>query len=155
MVLMGRQAESLADANLKVYDTLRSGRGLAKFQEVIARQGGDPRIVDDPTLLPTAPHQMLLRAERPGYVTDIDAEKVGRATMLLGAGRHRVEDAVDHAVGVMILAGVNEPIREGDAFVEVHYRSDERLATAVELLKPAWTIADAPSRQPSLLIDGL
>ncbi len=155
MVLMGRQTKSLADANLRVYDALRSGRGLAKFQEIIARQGGDPRVADDPCLLPKAPRQLLVRAERGGYVAGIDAERVGRAAMLLGAGRDRAEDAVDHAVGVVVLARVNDPVRDGDAVAEVHYRGDERLAAALELLKQAWTIADAPTRQPSLLIDGL
>ena len=155
MVVLGDRAESLAEANLKVYDELRSGRGLRKLQEIIARQGGDPRVVDEPGLLPRAPKQVLLRAERSGFVTGIDAEKVGRATMLLGAGRERVEDAVDHAVGAVLQVKPGEQVRAGTALAEVHYRGADRLPPALELLRQAWTIADDPVRQPSLLLDAL
>src|SRR5207249_11337854 len=62
-----------------------------------------PRVIDDPDALPAAPKRLLLHAERSGHVADIHAEHVGLATMLLGAGRDRVEDAVDPAVGVRIL----------------------------------------------------
>jgi pyrimidine-nucleoside phosphorylase len=155
MLALGGMAAALAQASLKVYDALRSGLGLQKFQQIIARQGGDPGVIDDPALLPKAPHQMLLRAERGGFVIGINAEKVGRATMLLGAGRDRVEDAVDHAVGVVIQIPLGAPVRAGDALVEVHYRSDEKLPVALGLLRQAWIISDQPLRQPSLLLDAL
>ena len=155
MVVLGGKAKSLADANLLVYAALQSGRALQKFQEIIVRQGGDPRIIDDPALLPTAPKQLLMRAERNGYVAGIDAEKVGRATMLLGAGRDRMEDVVDHAVGVVLQVKPGSQVCTGDALVEVHYRGDERLPPALELLRQAWTIGDEPVRQPSLLLDAL
>jgi pyrimidine-nucleoside phosphorylase len=155
MVWQAGLASSLPEAIRKVLEALQTGRGLRKFQEIIANQGGDPRVTDDPTRLPRAPKQMLLPAERSGYVTGIDAEKVGRATMRLGAGRDRVEDPVDPAVGALLMVKPGEQVREGDALVELHYRTDERLAPALELLRQAWTIADAPIKQPSLLLDAI
>ncbi len=155
MVMLGGRAKALGEANLKVYDALRSGRGVQKLQEIIARQDGDPRVIDDPKLLPRAPHQVLVRAERAGFVNGIDAEKVGRATMLLGAGRDRVEDSVDHAVGAVLQVKSGTQVRTGDALVEVHYRGVERLPAALALLRQAWTIGDEPVRQPSLLLDAL
>jgi len=153
MVFLAGRATSLADANLKIYDALQSGRGLQKFQEIIARQGGDPHVVDNPSLLPRAPQQMLVRADRSGHVIALDAEKVGRATMLLGAGRDKVDDAIDHAVGVVLEVKPGQQVRNGDPLAEVHYRGEERLSAAMELLRSAWTIADGPVQQPSLILE--
>jgi pyrimidine-nucleoside phosphorylase len=155
MVALGGRADSLADASLKIYDALRSGRGLQMLQEMIARQGGDPRVVEDAKRLPRAPRQMLLRAERGGFVNGIDAEKIGQAAMLLGAGRDRAEDGIDHAVGVVLLLKLGAAVRAGDALVELHYRSDERLPAALELLRQAWTIGDEAVRQSPLILDAL
>ena len=86
-------------------------------------------------------------------MTGIDAEKVGRATMLLGAGRDKVEDTVDHAVGLVLEVKPGQQVRNGDALAEVHYRGEDRLAAAMELLRQAWTIADGPVQQPLLILD--
>ncbi len=155
MLVLGARAESVADGIRSVHDALQSGRGLRKFQEIIVRQGGDPSVVDDPKWLPCAPKQMLLRAERSGYVAAVNAEKIGRATMLLGAGRNRVEDVIDPAVGAVLAVKPGEQVRAGDALIEIHYRNDEGLAAALELFRDAWTIGDAPVPQASRILDTL
>jgi pyrimidine-nucleoside phosphorylase len=145
-------ASSLEEAETKVRDALSSGRGLEKFREIIAYQGGDPRVVDDLGLLPTAPQRVLVRADRAGYVEDVRANFVGQASMLLGAGRDRVEDAVDPAVGVILRTRPGEWVKAGDAIAEVHFRADARLGDAIMLLKQAWRIGDAaPPATPLIL----
>jgi pyrimidine-nucleoside phosphorylase len=153
MVLLGCLAASEAEAQTKVRAALTSGRGLDNFRKMIAEQGGDPRIVDDPALLPTAPMHLLLHADRSGYVVGVHAELVGFAAMMVGAGRDRVIDEIDHAVGVRILARPGEAMAAGDAFAEVHYRNDNRLAEAVTLLQRAWTIGDAPPAETPLIVE--
>jgi pyrimidine-nucleoside phosphorylase len=153
MVLLGGQASDAAAAEDKVRAVLRSGRGLETLRAIVAQQGGDPRAMDEPARLPSAPHRLLLRATRTGYVADIHAERVGLATMMLGAGRDRVEDAIDPGVGVIIQAQRGEAVHPGDALVEVHYRSDARLAQAVAMLEQAWIIADAPPVAQPLVLD--
>jgi pyrimidine-nucleoside phosphorylase len=153
MVLLGGLAASEAEAQTKVRAALTSGRGLDNFRKMIAEQGGDPRIVDDPALLPTAPMHLLLHADRSGYVVGVHAELVGFAAMMVGAGRDRVIDEIDHAVGVRILARPGEAMAAGDAFAEVHYRNDNRLAEAVTLLQRAWTIGDAPPAETPLIVE--
>lgn len=153
MVLLGGLARDAATAEEAVRGALRSGRGLAKFREIVAQQGGDPRVVDEPSRLPAAPRQLIVRAERAGYVANIHAEKVGRATMMLGAGRDRVEDAIDPAVGVIVLAHRGETVRAGDGLAEVRYGADARLAEALALLRQAWTIADGPPAPQPLVLD--
>jgi pyrimidine-nucleoside phosphorylase len=153
MVLLGNLAASMPEAEARVRDALTSGRGLEKFRQVIAQQGGDPHVVDDTTRLPAAPHQLLLRAERAGYVVDIHAERVGLASMLLGAGRDRVEDRVDAAVGVIIQARPGDAVKPGDGLAEVHYRTESRLGEAMTLLRQAWRIDDAQPAKMTLIME--
>lgn len=148
----GERGRGEGDAETKIRQALSSGNGLARFQQIIAQQGGDPRVIDDVTLLPSAPHQFLLRAERTGFVTGIDAEKIGLAAMHLGAGRAHVDDVIDPSVGCMIQAGPGTWVGSGDVLAEVHYRSEDRLAAALPLFREAWTIGDeVPAARPLVL----
>jgi pyrimidine-nucleoside phosphorylase len=149
--LAGLKATNEA-AEAEVRDALDSGRGLEKFRELIARQGGDPGVIDEPKRLPHAAHGTTVNADRPGYVTAINAEKVGVATMLLGAGRERVDQKIDPGVGAILRTKPGMKVREGDALVEVRYRHDARLGVVVEMLRQAWTIGDEPPAAPAPLI---
>ena len=153
MVLLGGLAASLDEAETKVRQAIDSGRGLEKFRQIIAQQGGDPRIIDEPARLSVAPNQIVLHAERAGYVNDVHAEFLGLATMLLGAGRDRVEDKIDPTVGVILLAHHGERVKEGDGLAEVHYRAENRLAEAIALLRRAWRIDDAPPVERPLILE--
>ena len=153
MVRLGGLTTSLAEAEVNVRSALTSGHGLEMFRKIIVQQGGDPRVLDETSRLPTAPHQLLLRADRSGTVVDIHAEMVGRASMLLGAGRDRAEDAVDPAVGLIVQSRLGENVKTGDTLAEVHYRSDARLDEALTLLRQAWRIDDGPAPPRSLILD--
>jgi pyrimidine-nucleoside phosphorylase len=152
MLLLAGAADTGEAAQQRVRDALKSGQGLEKFRQVIATQGGDPRVVDDYRLLPAAPGRRSVHAPRPGWVAGLDAELIGRAGMLLGAGRNRVEDTIDPGVGVVIRAHRGEQVKQGDVLAELHYRDEAPLAAAVPLVEQAYTIADAaPPAQPLLL----
>jgi pyrimidine-nucleoside phosphorylase len=157
VLLAARMVElaGIADAEAKVRAALTSGAGLEVFRKCIEQQGGDPRVIDDYTLLPTGPHSTLLRAPRGGYVAAMDAEKVGVASMLLGAGRRRAEDAVDHAVGVVVFAEVGQQVKEGDPVFGVLYRDDATLAAALPLLADGFTIGDALPPPAPLVLEEL
>jgi len=155
MVRLGGLVKDAASAEQAVRSALASGRGLEKFRAIVEQQGGDPRTLDDPSRLPRARDQLIVRAERMGYVGDIHAEQVGRATMMLGAGRDRVEDTIDPAVGAIILAHRGEEVRAGDGLVEVHYNADAKLAEALAMLRQAWAIAEEPPTPESIVIESL
>jgi thymidine phosphorylase len=155
MVLLGGLAPSLDQAKTMVGDALASGRGFERLRSMIAAQGGDARVVDQPNLLPASPKQLLLRATHSGNVAGIHAELVGLATMLLGAGRDRVDDVVDPAVGARVLAAPGETIKAGDPFVEIHYADDARLAEAVVLFNRAWIIDDVPVTEKVLVMESI
>ena len=142
----------IADAEAKVRRALSSGAGLEVFRKIVAQQGGDPRIVDDYAGLPRAPHTHHVKAERAGFVAGMNAEAVGVAAMRLGAGRTRAEDAVDHAVGVDVLAKPGDPVRVGDAVFAAYYRDESTLAAALELLRSSYTVSEAaPPAAPLVL----
>jgi pyrimidine-nucleoside phosphorylase len=153
MVRLAGRARTNAEAETKVRTALTSGAGLEKFRQIVARQGGDPRIVDDYAGFAHAPHQTTINADRTGYVTDLHAERIGVGAMMLGAGRNRVEDAVDHAVGVVIRARIGDPVKAGDAILEVRYRDDRTLAAALPLLREATKVGDSPPTVAELLLE--
>lgn len=153
MLLLGGLAASVEEADGKVRAALASGRALERFGLMIAAQGGERRIIDDPGLLPQAPRHTLLRSPRSGFVADIDAELVGLASMRLGAGRERPGEKIDSAAGVRILAKPGEAMRAGEAFAELHYREEGRLAEAIDLLERAWRIEDAPPPETPLILE--
>jgi pyrimidine-nucleoside phosphorylase len=152
MVRLAGVASTLSAAERKVRDALTSGRGLEKFRQIIAQQHGDPSVVDDPSRLPHAPKQHLVRAPRSGYITTLDAELIGRAAMHLGAGRDRVDDVIDPSVGVVLASAWAQEVRAGDAVFEVHYHDEAKLAQALPLLDESCRIGDeAPTIRPLIL----
>jgi thymidine phosphorylase len=120
---------------------------------MIEQQGGDPRIVENDARLPMAPHRTTVTAERSGFVTELDAEKIGIAAMRLGAGRAKADDAVDHAVGVVVRAPVGERVAAGATVLEVHYRDDRTLVSALPLLREAIGIGDQEPTNRQLIIE--
>jgi pyrimidine-nucleoside phosphorylase len=151
MVLLGGGARNLEEAEAKIRDALTSGRGLAKFREVIAQQGGDPRVIDDYNRMPAAPQRTRFNADRAGYLTAMDAEMIGRATMVLGAGRDRVEDTIDPAVGAIVLAKPGERLNVGDPIIELYYRDAAKLESALQLVRGACNIGAEPPAPVALI----
>jgi pyrimidine-nucleoside phosphorylase len=141
MVVLAGEADS-ARAETMVRAAIGSGAGLEIFRKIIAWQGGDPRVVDDYGLLPTASRRHAVAASSPGYVADIDAMGIARAAMRLGAGRDRVEDAIDPAVGVRLRVSVGDQVIAGQPLAELHYNDSGRLFEAAALAGGAFTISD-------------
>ena len=142
MLVLGKVAPDRGDAERQVREAIRSGAGLERFRRIIEAQGGDPKVVDDYARLPQAPHHHIVAAPRAGYVAGIDAALIGRASVALGAGRDRVDDAVDPAVGILLAAKPGDAVRAGDPVLEMHYRDRGRLEAAMRLTGGAIAISD-------------
>ena len=153
MVYLADVEHSEAEATRSVRAALDSGAGLEKLTQIIEAQGGDARIVDDYGRLPTAAHRQVIEAPRDGYLTALDAELVGRSTVALGAGRERVDQAIDHAVGVVAHAKPGDALRRGDPIIELHYQRPEDAAEAARLVAQAIVIDTTPVPPELLLID--
>lgn len=145
----------IPDAAAQVRAVLDSGAALDKLRHMVERQGGDPRIVDDYTLLPTAPNAMHIAAEADGFVADIDPYAVGVAVAHLGGGRQKATDAIDPAVGVVVRAKRGERVEAGEPVFDVHHRGDTGLKEATDLLRGCFRISDAPPPEKPLILEEL
>jgi pyrimidine-nucleoside phosphorylase len=155
MLELAGAAPSLSVGREKIRAAIRSGAGVEKFRQIIAQQGGDPRVLDDYKRLPAARHRTVYKAERSGFVGQLHAERLGRATMVLGAGRNRVEDAVDPSAGAILFAKCGQAIKAGDPLLELHYQDGTNLHAALELVKHACRIDDQPPHVPPLILEVL
>jgi len=151
MLLLTGTAQTREEARAKLEQTISSGAALKKFRELVEAQGGDARVVDDPARLPQASRQVPLLAKVAGYAADVDAMEVALAALRLGAGRARVEDVIDPAVGVDQLVKVGERVEVGAVLGMIHANDDRSLADAQEMLARAITFSDAPVATPKLL----
>ena len=150
VVLAGLASES--GAATIVRRALDSGKALETLRAMIRRQGGDPSVVDEPSKMPGAKYRAAVRAARAGHVSRLDAAGIGRAAAALGAGRERVEDAIDHGAGVLIRVRVGEPVAAGDVVLELLYNDPQRLERASRLAGEAIEIADsAPETGPIVM----
>jgi pyrimidine-nucleoside phosphorylase len=151
LILAGLETDE-ASASARVSAALRSGAGLEKLRQIVENQGGDPRALDDYRLLPSAPDREQNRAPRPGVVAAIHAGHVGDACVRLGAGRSRLDETIDHGVGIELLAPPGTDVRAGDTVFIVHHRGGRGLGDALALLDAAIVVDDArPAPRPLVL----
>ena len=134
-------AESAAKAAEAALD---DGRALDRFTRFIEAQGGEPRVVDDVSLLPAAPVTRRVLSEAAGFVRSIDALAVGRASVVLGAGRKKLGEDIDPAVGVVVESRIGSKVGEGEPLAVVHARTEEDAEWAGERLLEAFGLGDAP-----------
>ena len=135
MMLLAKVENDKIKAAEKLKASIKTGKALEKFQEIIANQGGNPRVLDDYSLLPKAEHELELTAQEDGYVKKIDAVRIGLAAMKIGAGRQKKDDIIDPAVGVWIYKKVGEQVRKGELFARVLANNAEKLHWAADEVK--------------------
>jgi pyrimidine-nucleoside phosphorylase len=152
LLVLGEAAADLADADRRARAAIQSGAALDRLRQIIEGQGGNPRVVDDVSLLPHVDDRHVMTAAHEGYVSRVDAELVGRACGALGAGRDRVVDQVDHAVGITVLARPGDAVKRGDPIFELQYRDRGRLERAVAFARLAVAITDSPPRPRPLIV---
>jgi pyrimidine-nucleoside phosphorylase len=150
--LAGR-ADSDADAEAAVRHAITSGAGLDKFEEMVARQGGDTACVRDPARFAAARHRQTVVAPAAGYVARLDAELVGRASVQLGAGRDRLDAAIDLATGIIVHRKPGDRVAAGDPVLELLYNDDQRLSEAIRLAEAAITVSAAAPAPVALVLE--
>ena len=152
MVQLGGKAAIEAEAERLVGQALGTGAALEKLRAMIAWQGGDAGVVDDPSRLPQASKAHRIAATRSGHVTAIDALLIGRSAVALGAGRDRKSDPVDLSAGILLLKKPGEPVTAGEPLLELRYNDAARLEAAMATVSQAVAIGDAPVPEPGLVI---
>ncbi len=142
-------ADGMEKAEAKLRTALESGAGLAKLAEMIAAQGGDPRVTEDLSLLPQAPVRRTVTAERDGIVSAMDTMRLGYIAQGLGAGRRTKEDVIDPGVGFIMRARLGDHIRAGDPLAEIHARNEDDYEQAAAAIRDTVRITEeAPAAHP-------
>jgi pyrimidine-nucleoside phosphorylase len=150
LVISGQYGD--AHGRSAVRDAIASGRALDKMRAMIAWQRGDTRVLDDYNRLPGARGRAAVKAVRDGYVGLMKADLIGRASKVLGAGRQRIEDRVDHGAGVLVVKKPGDQVAAGETIVELLYNDDRGLAEATSLTNAAIMVsASAPAPRPLVL----
>jgi pyrimidine-nucleoside phosphorylase len=140
MLVLGHVAATVAEGGEKMDAARLSGAGLRAFEQIIAAQGGDSRVVAEPGRLPQARERQGVAAPSSGIVMGLDAERIGLAAMALGAGRARQEDPVDPAVGVELHVKRGQWIEAGTSLATLHVNDPSRAAAAHRLILDAYRI---------------
>lgn len=133
MVVLAKKAATLAEARAKLEEVVANGSALEVFRQMIIAQGGDPRVIEDPTLMPQAKYHFELPAPQAGYVTKMTADEIGIAAMLLGGGRQAKTDVIDYAVGIELHKKVGDAVAEGESLLTIHSNTTD-VANIKELL---------------------
>jgi pyrimidine-nucleoside phosphorylase len=144
MLDLSGKFENAEGARRQAERSLEDGSAFEKFKQLVEAQGGDVKVLEDLSLLPSAPVITELKSDVDGFIHQIHAREVGLTAMELGAGRTKKGDAVDHAVGIEILHNVGDPIAQGDVLAIIHARDETDAQTAADRLEDAHLIRSAP-----------
>ncbi len=145
-------AEESVIAKERAERALDDGSALRVFAAMVEAQGGDPRVTEEPwSVLERAPVVLPILAPTDGFVAGLDAEAIGRASVVLGAGRVTKGTPVDPAVGIVIRAKIGDPVSSGEPVGTVHARSDDAAAIASSRVVAAMTLSGEPQPPPPLV----
>ena len=146
------RVDSVEEGRRRVEEALASGAALRKFQVLVAYQGGDPRVADDPDgVLEAAPVVLPLPSPRAGYLKAVRARIFGDVTVKLGGGREKKGDPIDHRVGVLLRAKIGDRVDAGDILCEIHARTEAEAQAAAQELLTAYDWSEEPVEPPALI----
>lgn len=142
MLHLGGASKTVAEGKKHSAQLISSGKALEKFRRMVELQGGDPRSVDDTKRLPHARHTTDVAAGTDGYIVSMQCEQIGSASVILGGGRERKEDAVDPSVGIVLHKKVGDRVARGEPLATVHYNDDPRAERAKQLIAESCEISN-------------
>ena len=152
MLLLGGVVKDAAEADTKLDHAITSGDAVRTMEKMVAAQGGDAKVVADPSLLAMAEKKVLVLAERSGFVTEIDALTVGLAGVAMGAGRTRADQAVDPGVGITLDKKPGERVEKGEPLATLHLREGQDATSLAARVASAYTVAEAAPPVLPLLV---
>jgi len=155
MLVLGRVAKDARDAREKAGSSIANGSAAESMRKMIAAQHGDPRVVDDTSLLPKARLVREVNAPSAGFVVDVDPLALGLAAVELGAGRTRADQAVDPAVGLVLRATKGSRVEANAPLVEIHAQDEATIDKVKARIAKAFTLGDARVERGPLVIEAI
>ena len=153
MLVLGKRAGSLVEARSMAEASIADGSAFQKFRVLVGAQGGDVSYVDDTSKFPRAEYVEVVESPQNGYLAEIQARAIGEAAVVLGAGRARKADPIDHAVGIVIHHKVGDQIQKGDPLFTVHANGGDRLQEAREAVLAAHAFGEEAVERLPLFYD--
>ncbi len=153
MIFLAKITATLDEARELAQQKLLDGSGYRKFKDVIEAQGGNPQVLDRFELLPNATGVREITSPRAGYISAIDAEDIGRASAMIGAGRNTKEDTIDPAVGVILEVKVGQKVEGGAVLCRLYYTGEENVEEASQQIEDAFRISATPPEERELILE--
>jgi pyrimidine-nucleoside phosphorylase len=147
MLVLGKKARNLQDAENKLSQAIQTGKALDKFREMIKKQGGKPDVTDDFGLLPWGKFRLLVSSKREGYINSIDTRKIGLTAVYLGAGREKLDSSVDHGVGFLIKKKVGDSVEKNEGLAVVYANDLKKARFASQEIRQAYEIGKTKTRR--------
>ncbi|OWZ83986.1 pyrimidine-nucleoside phosphorylase [Natranaerobius trueperi] len=151
LLLLGEKVETLQQGRNLLQQKITNGEALEKFEELIKVQNGDYRAIHDNSKLPTPKHSKTLKASTQGYISSLDARKVGLACVNLGAGRKTKEDEIDLSVGVELLKKTGDKVKKDEPIAKIWYNEEQKLNDALPVLDISYEISEQPTEDKHLI----
>lgn len=151
MIRIGGRAESFEEGKETARQVLSDGRALEKFRQMVRRQGGDDRIVEEPERMGSSRYSREVLAGRTGFIAETDTREIGRASQHLGAGRLRKEDEIDFTAGIRMHVRIGNFVKEGDVLATLYGADSRRLEEAEIIMEAAIRISAEPTAPPKLI----
>lgn len=149
MVVLGGGAPTMEEAKQILYKTISEGTAIEKLKDMVTAQYGNAAQIDNPELLPKANHIVDILTEKEGYVRAIDAEEVGRAALVIGAGRETKESPIDYSVGIILVKKVGHKVIMGDILAKVHINDMQKLEECKQKIIDAYDLSmEIPKTRP-------
>jgi pyrimidine-nucleoside phosphorylase len=153
MIFLGKKSETLEEARRIAEHHLVDGSAYKKLKQVVAAQGGNPQALDKFELLPNATGMREISSPRGGYVTSIDAEDIGVASNMIGAGRDKKEDSIDPAVGIILEVKTGEKVDAGSVLCRLYYTKEDRVDEAADMVEDAFRISGQKPEERELILE--
>ena len=151
MIWIGGRAESFEEGKETARQVLSDGRALEKFRQMVRRQGGDDRIIEEPERMGSSRYSRDVLAGRTGFIAKTDTREIGRASQHLGAGRLRKEDEIDFTAGIRMHVRIGDFVKEGDVLATLYGADSRRLEEAEIIMEAAIRISAEPTAPPKLI----
>lgn len=153
IIKLSGENEDIEENKKMILENIQNGKAYLKFLELVSRQGGDITCVEDTLKFEKAKYIMPVLSKKDGYVGKLDAEKVGKASVELGAGRIKKEDSIDKAVGFIFNKKIGSKVSKGDVLAYVHANNKMRAQVAIEKIQEAYTIVEKEVKTPKYILE--
>jgi thymidine phosphorylase len=152
MFFLGERTNSVEEGRRLAETMITTGQAVEKFRQGIRLQGGDERVVDETERLPAARLHFHVVSPAAGFITGTNCEQFGMALALLGGGREKKEDKIDHGVGLEFHKRIGDRVEKGEPLATIHYNSDAKLAEAKSLIADSYHIGEEAPREKRPLV---